>query len=184
MEESVPVDQKITPTEMIPTQFIIRDAIDIMHRLGLLATKHASSIQAKKKDKLLRYILSIVYILNFLHHSHFVFMYLTMDEDQIKKNERLFIMLGEFTYFIPEIRIHWNIQLMMYFGGVAALHYSYVRISSKARNEWADLLDFLTGEIKPQDFGLHDIHDIEKILKRLVPFNFVEIDQLIENLFN
>ena len=88
-----------------------------------------------------------------------------MNEQEIRNNERFFIILGDNAYFIPEIRIHWNIIVALSFITLNLVHFSHMK---NPKGDWHDLLDLLIGDIKPCNIGLNHVDDIHKILKRLV----------------
>src|ERR1700735_2225346 len=108
MAKIYPSKSTIIPSRKIPDKFIIKDAVGILYHLGLSANKIGIDVESKM-HKLLRYSIGIVDLIFLLKYALFSSLYLKMNEQEIKKNERIFIILCDYAYFKPEIRIHWNI---------------------------------------------------------------------------
>jgi hypothetical protein len=159
-----PPKSTINPSRNIPHEFIIKDTVDMLYHLGLSKNKRGFDVESKR-HKLLRYSIGIAEFIYLSRSLLFSCLYLTKNEDQIGTNERFFIILCDYAYFIPEIRIHWNIILSLAFLSATFIHF-YHMINKNLDQNWLDLLRCLSAEIKPCEIGLNHIEDIEKILAR------------------
>jgi len=162
MAQFVSEDETISLSRNIPAKYLIKDAIDIMHHLGLSALKKGCFTETWKHI-ILRYTIEIQFIIQSLKSFFFLSLYLNMSQEKVRQNERIFICLGDLAYFMPEIRIHWNVVLIAVYVDLSLRHFLHMRYK---KDKWLDLLTCVTGEIKPLDIGLNHIEDIERILKR------------------
>ena len=162
MNKIYPSKSRINPSRFIPDKYIIKDAVNIMHHIGLSSYKRGSNHKTMS-HQILRYSIGIAELIISLKSILFLSLYFTLDKQEIKKNERIFITLCDYAYFIPEIRIHWNIISTVFITEMGLVHFLYMRNSEQ---NWTDLLDCLTGDIKPIDIGLNHVYDINKILNR------------------
>jgi hypothetical protein len=159
----IPDNEKIIPSSNIPPKFIIKDAVNIMHHLGLSANKRGCETETFK-HKVLRYSIGIAQFIFFIKSILFLSLYLTMDEQEIIEYQRFFITFCDIAYFMPDIRIHWNIIHILCFSEMALRHFLLMKLEKKS--QWKNLLNCITGDIKPSDIGLDHVEDIKKILKR------------------
>jgi hypothetical protein len=156
------MSQTINPFEKIPPRFIVKDTIDILYKFGL--SSHRKLKRENKLHKCLRYILPLCYAINSLKPFLLLILYKIWSEDQIESS-RIFVYLGDFTYYLPQIRIHWNATVVQCFLISVILHLWHMK-QDNVKLKSLDLLDCLSGKIEPYKIGLHNVEDIKKIIKR------------------
>ena len=156
------MSQTIDPFKKIPPKMIIKDAVDILYKLGL--SPHRKLKRENKLHRFIRYILSLFYATIVLKSILFFVLYLKWSEDQIE-NSRIFVYFGDFSYNFPQIRIHWHAMIVQPFLTCFILHLWHIK-QDNVKIKWLDLFDCLSGKIEPYKIGLHNVEDIEKIIKR------------------
>jgi hypothetical protein len=150
----------INSSGKISSRFIIKDAINIMHHLGFIKEQEETL-----GYKLFRYSVRMMLSVLATKCSTFLIMYLLMNEEQIKSHERVFINLGDYAYFIPQIRIHWNAMTAIACCSSFIPYMLHMKNGHK-RSNWIDLLDCIIGQINPAEIGLNLEEDVVKLLKR------------------
>jgi len=154
----------IEPNQKIPFRFIVKDGVEKLYRLGHSGTrKRSSDLLEPKWHKCLRYIIGLMYLTVIIKSAIFILLYMTLSEDEAD-NERIFVYLGEYAHELPQIRLHWNVSLIQPFMMCFNLHQLHLR-NDYVNTEWSELLDCLTGYLKPSEIGLKNAKDIQKILK-------------------
>ena len=156
------MSQTIDPFKKIPPRFIIKDVVDILYKFGL--SSHRKLKRENKLHKFLHYLLSPLYAMVVLRSTLFLVLYLKWSEDQIESS-RIFVYFGDFAYYFPQIRVHWNAFLVQGCNMCFLLHLWYMKYNGNTFKS-LDLLNCLTGDIEPYKIGLHNEEDIKKIIKR------------------
>jgi len=155
----------IIPHKKIPSQLIIKDAIDKLYKLAFSGTrKKGNHLLEPKWHKCLRYIICVMYLIMIMKTILFILLYITLSEDEAT-NERIFVYLGDYAHHIPQIRIHWNVYLIQPFIMGFHLHLLHMK-NDYVNTKWSELLDCLTGYLKPSEIGLQNVKNIKIILKR------------------
>ena len=155
----------IKPHKKIPSQLIIKDAVDKLYKIGNSGTrKKGNHLLEPKWHKCLRYIIGVMHLIQIMRTILFILLYMTLSEDEAT-NERIFVYLGDCAHHIPQIRIHWNVFLMQPFMLTFYLQLLHIK-NDRVNTKWSELLDCLTGYLKPSEIGLKKAKDIETILKR------------------
>jgi hypothetical protein len=147
-------------------RFVIEDAVDIMYRIGLSPYKKGSQCESLR-HKIYRYSNGIALLIMALKSLIFLVLYLTLDEEEIKSHERIFIVLCDVAYFIPEVRIHWNMTVIIVCIP-SFVPYILHMVNKNKTGNWLDLLDCLTGDMEPAKIGIFNRIDMIKLMKRLV----------------
>ena len=156
------MSQTINPFKKIPPQFIIKDATDILYKLGL--SSHRKLKRESKLHKSLRYILVLFHAIISLKSFLLLILYKIWSDNQIESS-RIFVYFGDFTYNFPQIRIHWNAAAVQPYLISLVLHLWHIK-QDNMKLKWLNLLDCLSGKIEPYKIGLYNVEDIEKIVKR------------------
>ena len=156
------MSQTINPFKKIPDRFIIKDASDILYKFGLSSYRKLK--RESKLHKRLRYILPLFYVIISLKSFFLLILYKIWSEDQIESS-RIFVYFGDFTYNFPQIRIHWNAAAVQPYLISLVLHLWHIK-EDNMKLKWLDLLNCLSGKIKPHKIGLRNVEDIEQIIKR------------------
>ena len=153
--------RKIVPLKISP-QFTIKDAVDILYKLGLSSVRKLK--RESKMHRILRYILSLFYAMIIIKSILCLVLYLKWSEDQIESS-RIFVYFGDNAYYFPQIRVHWNAFIGQPTTISLLLHLFHMKYN-KNTFKWLDLLNCLTGDIEPYKIGLHSEEEIKKIIKR------------------
>ena len=156
------MSQTIDLFKKIPPQFIIKDAIDILYKFGL--SSHRKLKRESKLHKYLRYIIPLLHAIISLKSFLLLILYKIWSEDQIE-NSRIFVYFSDNAYYFPQIRIHLNVMFVQPYFNCLILHLWHMK-QDNMKLKWMDLLDCLSGNIEPYKIGLHNVEDIEKIIKR------------------
>ena len=114
------------PTEKIPSDLVVKSAINITYRIGISPLKNGDSVNETKSHYVLRLSIGFAYIMLILRCAIFLLLYLNEDESL---NERIFIYLGDFAYFFPAIRVHWNMLLVSAFTFCFIIHLLHFKIA-------------------------------------------------------
>jgi hypothetical protein len=156
---------KIKPDKKIPSQLISKDAVDKLYKLGHSGTrKSAKHLMEPKWHKYLRYIMGVMYLIIVLKTTLFILLYMKLSEDEAT-NERIFVYLGDCAYYIPQIRFHWNVYIVQPFIMGFHLHLLHMK-NDHVNTKWSELLNCLSGYLKPSEIGLQNVKNIKIILKR------------------
>ena len=156
MSQTIVLSKKIRP------KIIIKDAVDILYKLCLCSDRKLK--RESKLHRFIRYILRLSYTMIILRSILLLVLYLKCSEDQIESS-RIFVYLGDFSYYLPQIRIHWNVFVVQGYSMCFLLHLLHMMYNKNTLKS-LDLLNCLTGDIKPYKIGLHNEEDIKKIIKR------------------
>lgn len=159
--------------KVLPENFQIKDVDVYIYKLGLIKKQHES-----KKYKLFRYLVLFTAILNAIKSVISILIY-HFKVDQIHQYERLFIWIGDYTFYIPKVRYHINavvIVIIIQTTAIQILHNKLICNRNYAIFNWIKPFEMLSGKIKPSEIGFTNHDDVREFVKRFfVSICFIKI---------
>lgn len=147
---------EIDPNLIIDNDYILLNSVGShLFKAGLGVKCRDLNVPTSKFDPYKKYVAAFLYLLFVIRciislcHS-----------DQ---NERLFIYIGDISYFIPGIRIHFNIMAIGFCG---LCFVSQVLHWNKNNYPWLLVFKMMSGFVSPSDIGLNDVNGIKQLLNR------------------
>ena len=149
--------------KVLPKEFRIKDVDVYIYKLGLIKKQHES-----KKYQLFRYLVLFTAILNAIKSVISILIY-HFKANQIDQYERLFVWIGDYTFYIPKIRYHINavvIVVVIQTTAIQILHNKLICDRNYANFNWIKPFGMLEGKIKPSEIGFTNHDDVRKFVKR------------------
>src|SRR5437899_2668447 len=161
---------RINPSKPIPRELRIKGIANLFYNFAFCPRKVGQQTEPFF-HKCYRYFATLLYIIFAIKCSAITYIYITMSEEEIeeiKSNQRIFVYLWDFTYPLPQIRIHWNTMYL-----IVATHSILTQIlnSSLSKNmeqnySWLQLFLMMQGEVTPSSLGLFQVDAIKRLLRR------------------
>jgi len=163
---SSPSVSVLDPYKLIPNNMIIPRAGNRLYDNGLSPIRSGFDAEPNS-HKRLRFIVTAFIFSHILRFTYFGYDYLTESED----NERLVaVYLGDFSYYLPSVRIHWIITCINIFMFDLLSQLLHHFLSNRKTNRktfiWLNLFMMLSGEVIPARIGITEEEDVIKIVKR------------------
>ena len=141
---------------------ILSDAGNHLY-LACLCRQNIMLEKESKRKRFYRYSIMVYFILWALKVSTASYLIYFLDEDVLVKYEYYFIMFGQFEYFFPRIRMHWNFIVVN--GSLSTILTQLIYATLDDNFEWFAVFAMLSNKIHHSDIGLTD-KLAEKITKR------------------
>ena len=151
----------ISSKKLIPSNISIKNADSQLYK-KFLAPLKCGLIEEPKWHKFCRYFVSLIFVVYVVKCVTLAILYSKNPE----ANEKLPIYLGDFAYYIPQIRIHFNIMGANFgtFSFISQL--LHLKLSCNCNFAWMEVFLMLAGKRTPYKMGMTNEDDIRRLIKR------------------
>lgn len=161
--------------KVLPTQLLVFDADNYFYKLGLVKQPKES-----RKHRLFRYFIRYLGICLMIKYSISIFIYTHFKSNRIDHYQNWLIYINDFTYYVPRIRIHFNIIFILSIGHsfiLQFLHHKSIYFNGFHHEfAWMKPFKMLTGKLKPSKIGFIHWDDVIVFVKRfLININKIKL---------
>jgi hypothetical protein len=151
------IKTKFNPDHPLPENMIIKSSGSHLYRFGISnqGVRHYDETDSRFNPK-------FVFAINLVMCIKSVISLYYNDEE----NEKLFIYVLDFSFFIPGIRIHFNVLAMMLSLLTMLSQILHWYVCSSGKNSWLTPFAMMSGLITPSSIGIINENDVKKLLKR------------------
>lgn len=157
--------------KLLSSEFLIKDVDAYIFKLGLVRQKFES-----KKYEFYRYLVILASI-SFVIKSAISIVIYHFKSNQLANYERMFVWIGDYTFYIPKIKYHINGVVIIVFVQTTAIQILHNKLISN-RNfvnfEWMKPFEMLAGKLKPYKIGFTCCDDVKKFVKRF--YNYIQFN--------
>lgn len=150
--------------KVLPPKYRINEIHYILTKIGFI--KQTNNPESRL-FRLFRYIVMIVPFIVSVKYFFVIFIYY-YKSNQIHHYKMLLLSINNFTFFMPKIRIHANLIILVGSINVSILQFTHYKLYSNGGQQfrWTKLFEMLSGKIKPSQIGLTHGDDVMVLVKR------------------
>ena len=140
----------------------VKNVDEYIYKLGLIKKSNES-----KSYRWYRYSVTLICILYGLKAVVSLLIYL-FKANQIKSYEKTFVWLGDFTYYLPRIRFHINIMIVVFILQTSSIQILHNKLLAKRNYEnfnWMKPFEMVSGKLKPCESGFTSWNDVIRFVK-------------------
>lgn len=150
--------------KVLQSEFVVKDVDHFIYKLGLIRQQNES-----KKYRLFRYFNTILGLIILVKFWTSISIFI-LKCHQIDEYKQIIVYLGDLTFYVPKIRIHFNLLLSMFFSQeiLFQFYHNKLLLSNGKFNQfkWMKLFEMLSGKIKPSKVGFTHWNDVMLLIKR------------------